>query len=211
MDKLPPTKEQLYQWYIVENLTAVQIAALTGYNKSRIFYFLDSYQIPRNKRTIKEIKPAIEMNIPNRSYNLSGKNKIPGKDWLYQRYWIDNLNVTDIARELDVNPNSVTKALHKYQIPIKPRFKAYEGRNTLGRGDWSKSLKTRILHRDNNSCILCKSTRKLEVHHIIPLRLGGKTIINNGVTLCASCHDKVGNQEMNYVEQFLQHIAQRKE
>lgn len=150
------------------------------------------------------------MSIPDRSYQLTGKSKIPGKDWLYARYWEDNLNVTDIARELGVNPNSVTKALHSHQIPIKPRYKAYEGRNTIGRGDWSKSLKTRILNRDGKSCILCNATRKLEVHHIIPLRLGGKTIVNNGVTLCASCHDKVGNQEMNYAEQFLQYI-QRKE
>lgn len=53
---------------------------------------------------------------------------------------------------------------------------------------WSKQVR----ERDGNECKLCKCKEKLHAHHIIPkdkdysLRYD----INNGITLCISCHAK---------------------
>jgi len=55
--------------------------------------------------------------------------------------------------------------------------------------DWQK-IRKQALERDNYTCQICQSRRKLEVHHIIPYRLIGKHELDNLVTLCEKCHNK---------------------
>lgn len=55
--------------------------------------------------------------------------------------------------------------------------------------DWS-TVSKKIKQRDGYKCVKCRSTTQLEVHHIIPVHRGGKTIGLNLVTLCHSCHSK---------------------
>ena len=49
--------------------------------------------------------------------------------------------------------------------------------------------KQRILKRDNYQCVICglgeKEGVELHVDHIKPKQLGGRTILENGQTLCA--------------------------
>ena len=46
-----------------------------------------------------------------------------------------------------------------------------------------------ILNKDNFTCQHCgKRGIILDVHHIIPLRLGGSDDISNLITLCRPCH-----------------------
>lgn len=59
-------------------------------------------------------------------------------------------------------------------------------------------LRTKILERDNYTCQLCGATNKdkqfdgnrikLEVDHVKPLTLGGKTVEENLWTLCSRCN-----------------------
>lgn len=51
---------------------------------------------------------------------------------------------------------------------------------------WSKNIK----ERDNNECKKCKKTEKLHAHHIINILFDITKIldINNGITLCETCH-----------------------
>lgn len=42
-------------------------------------------------------------------------------------------------------------------------------------------------------CALCKSTEKIEVHHIQPQLNGGEHTINNTMTLCNVCHGIITN------------------
>ena len=46
----------------------------------------------------------------------------------------------------------------------------------------------RYLKFCGSTCLLCKSERNLEVHHIIPQSRGGKDEWSNTVTLCEQCH-----------------------
>ena len=53
----------------------------------------------------------------------------------------------------------------------------------------------RILNRDNYTCQDCSHKGKhgltldcIQVHHIIPSRLGGSNDDNNLITLCGKCH-----------------------
>jgi len=49
-----------------------------------------------------------------------------------------------------------------------------------------------VLNRDNNKCLLCDSTKRLQVHHIKrwiddPIL---RFKVSNGATVCWSCHNK---------------------
>ena len=43
----------------------------------------------------------------------------------------------------------------------------------------------------SDSCELCGSIKKLEIHHIIPLCAGGEDILDNWICVCKSCHSKL--------------------
>lgn len=54
--------------------------------------------------------------------------------------------------------------------------------------EFSKAVRRAIRKRDNHACVICGSTRNLELDHIIPISLGGENSIENGQTLCHKCH-----------------------
>ena len=58
-----------------------------------------------------------------------------------------------------------------------------------------KLIRDSVLELDSNSCVLCKSTYKLEVHHIIPYRKQRNHSIDNLITLCKKCHNKLYKKE----------------
>jgi 5-methylcytosine-specific restriction endonuclease McrA len=70
-----------------------------------------------------------------------------------------------------------------------------------------KQFRKDVLRRDGWKCRWpgCGSKIRLQVHHIITfasnflLRLN----VNNGITLCRCCHDKIKGKEASYVELFL--------
>jgi hypothetical protein len=53
---------------------------------------------------------------------------------------------------------------------------------------FTDSLKAKILQRDEHHCYVCHKDYELEVHHILPRRLGGTHKENNLITLCVRCH-----------------------
>lgn len=75
---------------------------------------------------------------------------------------------------------------------------------------WKKKLlwKAQVNDRDDYSCVMCKSEKDIEVHHIIPVRkiIEQKDLfdIKNGVTLCHKCHMKIHMHEDEYEESFKQ-------
>jgi hypothetical protein len=54
------------------------------------------------------------------------------------------------------------------------------------------------LHRDGYTCQVCKKSKcRLEVHHILERSKGGCDDVDNLITLCKDCHDKVHNKEID--------------
>lgn len=51
-----------------------------------------------------------------------------------------------------------------------------------------EDLKARVFSRDGYKCAKCRTTRSLEIHHIIPLYYGGTNTETNLITLCSLCH-----------------------
>jgi len=51
--------------------------------------------------------------------------------------------------------------------------------------EWSKQIKV----RDDNKCVICGATERLNSHHILPRELKDtKYDLENGITLCVSHH-----------------------
>ena len=51
------------------------------------------------------------------------------------------------------------------------------------------NLRQQVLERDNYTCCECgTSDKKLETHHKVARRYGGKDEIDNIITLCRKCH-----------------------
>lgn len=53
-----------------------------------------------------------------------------------------------------------------------------------------REISRKIKKRDGYRCTKCGSKNDLEVHHIIPISRGGKTVEINLTTLCGFCHSK---------------------
>jgi 5-methylcytosine-specific restriction protein A len=55
--------------------------------------------------------------------------------------------------------------------------------------NWDE-LSAEVKARDNYCCVICQSTKSLEVHHILALSRGGTNSKRNLITLCNKCHKK---------------------
>ena len=68
----------------------------------------------------------------------------------------------------------------------------------------NQSLRKKVFERDNFTCQKCKiqdkTTKILEVHHIIPLYSEGKDELNNLITLCNDCHHFAPNTKKEFEE-----------
>lgn len=61
-------------------------------------------------------------------------------------------------------------------------------------------MRDRILKRDNYQCKLCTLSENLDAHHIVPQNKGGKSIEENGITLCDQCHNLIRGSDINWAE-----------
>lgn len=55
------------------------------------------------------------------------------------------------------------------------------------------SIKDAVYERYDGKCGNCGSTKCLEMHHVVPLLLGGKNEIGNMILLCHRCHKVAHN------------------
>ncbi len=65
-----------------------------------------------------------------------------------------------------------------------------------------QTIRKRVLQRDENKCMVCRSSKNLQVDHILALSSGGKNEVNNCITLCRACHEKKTNGVRGHNEDF---------
>lgn len=67
--------------------------------------------------------------------------------------------------------------------------------------DWD-SLCEQVLIRDNYTCKCCGKQKgrgiKLEADHIIPVNMGGRSVVDNLQTLCKECNQAKGTDSINF-------------
>jgi hypothetical protein len=105
-------KDTLYNLYVTENLTTVEIAALVGVNSSQtISNWLRKYDIPIRDR------------------HLAQRPVASSKEQLHELYVNQELSIDTIWRQLGSSESSISKLLHEYEIPIRDKTEKCAGWN----------------------------------------------------------------------------------
>jgi transposase len=174
------TLELLVELYIAQNLTTLMIAKKLDRSKPLILSYMKKFNIPRREMSVAKIGRKLNVSQEwrdSRSKKYSGKgNTMYGKRGKDHPAWISP---------------EIRKTCLYDQI-----------RGTQENRKWRKQ----VLDRDNNSCVVCGSKEHLNADHI---KSFAETIkenkitekqqavdcmelwdINNGRTLCESCHKK---------------------
>ena len=97
--------------------------------------------------------------------------------------------VVEVIEEYDEDLRSVTFVM---KMPAVVRLLRKVGRKRA-----VKFSRMNVLLRDNWTCQYCGQrlpTRKLNYDHVVPRKLGGKTVWENIVTSCIPCNDKKGGR-----------------
>lgn len=76
------------------------------------------------------------------------------------------------------------RAQNEFQVESRQRYK-----NALNSSHW-KSIRQKVLERDNHTCQACLDAKASDVHHLHYQNLGSETALEL-VSVCRPCHDKI--------------------
>lgn len=132
---------------------------------------------------------------PPRFNNRGKKGKVPPSI----QHKID-CHITIIKKVCSILPveniiiESAEFDIHKLK---KPDMSGKEYQNGEGKGFYN--VKQAVLSRDNYACQICgKQKEHLHVHHIVFKSNGGSNRMDNLVTLCSECHEKIHKGELKF-------------
>jgi len=109
------------------------------------------------------------------------------------RRWIDIGKI--VLEDVAIDIRALTEG-------YKPYKWQYQKSNRL-----DENLRKAAIMRDGGKCMMCgKGKRMLQAHHILPRHLKGADTIQNLITLCSDCHDKVTGNEKDYIWAFQRKI-----
>lgn len=74
--------------------------------------------------------------------------------------------------------------------------------------EWQQ-LRTERLRLDCQQCVICTSTTRLAVHHIVARRDGGPDRIDNLTTLCQRCHSRAEQGDESTLALVREHLEHR--
>ena len=104
----------------------------------------------------------------------------------------------------DVLYDEIKELSHKLDVPMAEivRQRLREGKNLKiitnikikvqhqTNDEWSDAIKKRDLYICSKCCIQGEKETMI-AHHIKPRKLGGRNTMDNGLTLCRSCHNTI--------------------
>lgn len=147
--------------------------------------FADEYLIDLNAT-----QAAIRFYNPNRVFDSKTQTLLV--------FW--SLCVLLSTNITDYNRKRAALLILKYYVPNWADLLEYapvDSRHDPRVTAWKKSVKI----RDGNKCRRCGNKNNLEAHHILPWAEypQGRIDINNGITLCNSCHANEHIRERNLI------------
>ena len=139
---------------------------------------------------------------------------LQNEQWLRKQYLELKRTTVDIAKEIGCVNSTIFVALNRFHIPRRSRKEACKkgSEHHLWRGGSGFRSDTQycewrlmVFGRDEYTCKMCGIRGVyLNAHHILPCRdfPDLKYRVDNGITLCESCHRKTYNSEMDYIDTF---------
>lgn len=160
---------------------------ISNENFKEIFEFIDNFK-PRNdieKRNKKILqyafiqnKTALEISKLNDKDIICYSNKAKGKQ-------LTNESISRIIRSYNL--------VHTKRIDYSKR-KNYERRKELIKKIQNKEIVKPLM------CACCGNKSNLELHHVIPISLGGNDECYNLIYLCFNCHKKMHKYILDCIE-----------
>lgn len=196
-----PTKEQLYDLYVVQGLSIETIRLQLGSSEASISKLLRKYSIPIRDKT--EHCAGWNKGIPLSDQRIDGLRKF-AKARTGEKSSRYGVKLTDQTRKKiagslkgkyrqHLNPNWKNGGITRYRKIVMGQFEY---------ADWRKS----VYERDNYTCQMCgkPSNGDIQAHHIYPVKTHPERILNadNGITLCVPCHRSIHGKETQYIARF---------
>lgn len=194
------SRDDLYQWHVVDGLTAEKIAVRLGCSATAVQRLIARYELDPGR-------PLVNAPVP----------PPVAREALYDLYWTQGQSAQRIAEPYGVHVATVYRWLRVYGIPRRTgkRHTGPTDRPTRRqvRDDDRRSpyeFDTRERHavhtRDGWCCQMpgcgCAEKWRLEAHHIVPIADGGTNALENGITLCRPCHQRIRGREAQYARLF---------
>jgi hypothetical protein len=138
------------------------------------------------------------------------------RDVLHKR--MDDFAQNDLLRDSFSKPGSLWKVFYKSYDRFKAAFNFAKERQlyTIIHGidpvpvqlpvtktprELTEHEKEQVRRRDNNTCQACGAHGRgirLQIDHIVPVKMGGETSVDNSQTLCSVCNREKGINEVNF-------------
>jgi len=195
------TKEWLQERYIGQELSLSECGELVGCSPKTILNALRRHNIATR---------------PFQTPPTGATDK-----WLKEYYVCQQLSISQCAKLLGCNDESIRNALKKYNITARPYVR--DGpRNHQWRGGlsflpycpkWTEKLRESIRDEYGRKCYLCHTTeaenkRKLSVHHVNFDKMAGCYGKRwNLLPLCQKCHNQSSNHRFEYFNLLVNHWA----
>ncbi len=202
-----PTKEELHELYIVQELSIDKIWRLVGSSESSISKLLDKYDIPKRSNTEKYggWNKGIPLPLQQKKHLSEIAKQRTGENAARFGAVLSKETKEKISNSLKgrfrkhQNPNWKNGGTTKYRQVWQGRFEYHE---------WRIS----VFVRDNYTCQECgkPSNGDIQAHHITPVHKDPSKILdsNNGITLCEKCHLSIKGNEHKYVDKYKNIIRQ---
>jgi transposase len=193
------TRDDLYQWHVVDGLTAGKIAGRLGCNPSAVQRLIKRYELDPGR-------PLVNTPVPPPI----------SKELLHDLYWKQGQSAQRIAEPHGVTVATVYRWFRFYGIARrtgkrrtgpKATPKARKSRADIRYPhEFNAGERYRIHERDGWRCQMpgcgCAEKWRLEAHHIVPIANGGTHALTNGITLCRPCHQRIQGREAQHAQLF---------
>ncbi len=193
------SRDDLYQWHVVDGLTAEKIAGRLGCSATAVQRLIKRYELDPGR-------PLVNAPVPP---PLS-------KEALYDLYWTQGQSAQRIAEPFGVMVATVYRWFRFYGLPrrtgkrqVGPKSSSRERKAQIDSRyphEFNAGERYRIHERDGWRCQMsgcdCAEKWRLEAHHIVPIADGGTSALTNGITLCRPCHQRIQGREAQYASLF---------
>lgn len=179
--KMPLTKEELTNKYIVQKLGTVEIASQVGCTQPAIWYWLKKYQIP-----IRSIKEANKIVVSNRRGGYLNKRFFLTKEFLEREYAQLHKTPNQIASEFGCSWDVVRRNLLRNGFRLPQHYKGRGRRSSTQYRRFQKEA----LRKHGYKCQICGYDKFVNVCHIKPRFKGGSDEVENAIVLCPNHHSE---------------------
>ena len=95
---------------------------------------------------------------------------------------------------------------------VKRKLKLIDIEDKIKRIEHRAVINPKIRERDNYNCYFCgrnviEVCSSNTIHHIVPVRYGGEDSLENCITLCLNCHNKLERIYDSLIESLLKKIG----